>query len=643
MKKQKFACFDVFDTVLFRAVLAPSDVFRLIYLELIDANVLNRDNISEDAFVSARRGAESAARIGVEECTLQQIWDILADYLGQDCARIGAEMEEKAERDVLYPNADIVPSLHERRMNGERIVFISDMYLSASFLRSVLEEFGIWQDGDAIFVSSDEGAQKHTGRLYKKVRNQLGGSPRDYHMTGDNRRSDVLRARLSGWRARHYRGGALNQYEQNLMNSLQISALPKSALVGLIRKYRCGLLNGHVSRFTSDFLGISSFLWALWAIRTAEARGLTTLKFAARDGYQAWVAACALKDSNVTKIESDYFYCSRASIYYANIKNLETDIDWIASRTSDLTPNKLFRNLKLEPADALASLNSTIDPDAVLSEEQFGSLKEQITQSDLTKEILDGATAQRALATAYLNQEGMLSSDSWALVDIGWHLNVQSQIANLAGTERTKGLYLYLSESRVPPSRSGMAIAMIPANIGDSDHPEEPGVFQATTIAEHLLGMAPHGTTLSYVRDPQNQVVPVQKEIEAPEAAGKEAVANEVKQFAEENAAFLGRLFEAPELCAEAVLRVTNAFLGRPMRAALSSLPELLSVGQGMQNEDDKKLLKPIGLSDAVTALLVLARIKRRGNFEWLHGRLVMSGPFASPGIYFSNLLKNGR
>lgn len=640
MKNQKFACFDVFDTVLFRAVLAPSDVFRIVYMELIDAGILNRDTVCEDAFVGARRNAEATVRVGVEECTLEQIWNKLTEYLGENCAQLGAELEEKAERDVLYPNAEIVDSLHRRRKNGERVIFVSDMYLSTQFLQSVLESFEIWHDGDIIFVSSDEGAQKRTGRLYKKVRDQLGGNPRDYHMTGDNRRSDVLRARLAGWRARHYQGGELNQYERSLVNSLQMDALPKSALIGLIRKYRCGTSKNKISRYASDFLGISSFLWALWAIRTAEVRGVTTLKFAARDGYQAWVAARALKVAEVTDVESDYFYCSRTSIYYATIQDLEKDIDWFSNRTSNLTPRKLFKNLRLNSADAIDILGSSLNLDAVLSDAELGNLNQQITNSDLACKILEGAKEQRALATEYLNQQGMLCSESWALVDIGWHLNVQSKIANLTGVEHIKGLYLYLSETRVPRSESGMALAMIPAKFGDERHRALPQIFKGTTVAEHLLGMAPHGTTLSYARDAQHRIVPVHKAIGASEAAGKELITKEVRRFAEDNAAFLSRLFITPESCAEGFLRITNAFLDRPTKAALSCLPELLFVGEGLQNEDDIKLLKPIGLSDIGTALLVLMRIKRRGNFEWLSGRLVMSGPLASPGILLAKLLK---
>ena len=85
MNKPNFACFDIFDTVLFRAVLAPSDVFRLVYLDLVDLKVLDPIEVDEDAFVAARRGAEDAAKVGVAECTLGQIWNHLALHLGKEC------------------------------------------------------------------------------------------------------------------------------------------------------------------------------------------------------------------------------------------------------------------------------------------------------------------------------------------------------------------------------------------------------------------------------------------------------------------------------------------------------------------------------------------------------------------------------
>ena len=266
MKKPKFACFDIFDTVLFRAVLAPSDVFRLVYLDLVELEVLKPIEVDEDAFVAARRSAEDAAKIGVPECTLEQIWSHLALHLGKDCASVGMEAEKRAECQVLYPNAEIVETVRQNRAVGRTIVFISDMYLSGAFLKGVLMDLNIWKDGDEIFVSSDEGARKHTGTLYKKVRKELGGSARNYHMTGDNRRSDVLRARLAGWRARHYRGGKINEYERSLSASLVTNRLQKSVLVGGIRKYRNGVAEEQLPRFTTDFMGLVSFFWALWAI-----------------------------------------------------------------------------------------------------------------------------------------------------------------------------------------------------------------------------------------------------------------------------------------------------------------------------------------------------------------------------------------
>ncbi len=642
MHQQKFACYDLFDTVLFRAVLAPSDVFRLIHRKLLKDGIVDEARIGEDAFVAARRCAETKARVGVEECTLDEIWTLLAADLGSDCATLGVKLEEEAERQVLYPNAEIVNLLRKQRAKGETIVFISDMYHSTKFLKSVLIDLGIWENNDHIFVSSCEGAQKHTGRLYTKVRAALGGNPRSYRMTGDNRRSDVLRARLAGWRARHYRGQQLNRYERTLLQKLNTTRLQKSVLVGTIRRFRCADQSHRTSRFVSDFLGLVAMFWALWAIRQAQAQGVHRLKFAARDGYQAWVAAEALHNLGVTSVKCDYFYSSRASLYFANINNFEEDLDWIANQSEELTAKKVYQYLNLDTDAIKTSLPANLTELDALSADDYRALKENLLQSGLAEHVIDAAANQRALVLKFLEQEHMMSDEVWAIADIGWHLNVQAQIANIAGVDRTRGLYLYLSEKRQPPSSCGVASAMLPTIAEDAKVESIPSIWRYTTIAEHLLSMAPHGTTTGYAQAPNGTVVPVCKNINETEREGKEAIATEVRKFVTENGAEFAVLFDSDQSCTEALRQITNVFIDHPTRDALKGLPGLLSVGRGMRNEGDKKLLQPIGFLDILNAVLVILRIRRRGNFEWLHGRLVMTGPMATIGIHISNFLRRG-
>ena len=374
--------------------------------------------------------------------------------------------------------------------------------------------------------------------------------------------------------------------------------------------------------------------------RRAEALGIRRLKFAARDGYQAWVAAKTLQDLGFTEVECDYFYSSRAALYFANVINLETDLAWLDGQVPSLSPKKFFKYLSIDIEIAKNILPKFGSINKKLSKNEYDRFKKSIISSDLAGIILRNAASQRELFRDYLRQEKMLGDETWALVDVGWHLNVQSQLSSFTNLDKTRGLYLYISENRQPPAKTGMATSMLPAKIEDVRGEPQPAIWRYTTITEHLFSMAPHGTTLGYERNDQSQVIPVCKCISGEERQGNAALAEQTKRFVHENAAQLARLFSTDADCAEAFRRISDTFLDRPPRGALEGLPEILSVSRELSDENDQKLLKPIGFSDLINIVLVLLRLKRRAGFEWLHGRLVLTGPVASMMISLSNFMR---
>lgn len=43
------------------------------------------------------------------------------------------------------------------------------MYLPSDFLKSLLQRFGFWEEGDRIYVSGEIGLTKYSGNLFRYV------------------------------------------------------------------------------------------------------------------------------------------------------------------------------------------------------------------------------------------------------------------------------------------------------------------------------------------------------------------------------------------------------------------------------------------------------------------------------------------
>lgn len=186
--------FDIFDTLLFRRVKKPTDLFTLMEKEngLFDFHD-NRIRAEADA----RRAAGGNGEIGIRE-----ICERLAKRYGID-ARTLAEREMEAEREICYANEAMVELCRLLEEKGKRMIAVSDMYLPRQFLRELLDGCG-YQMIERVFVSGEYGAGKTGGALQRVVSAELGDGLRYVHI-GDNQQSDVLGSKAAGWDAVWYR------------------------------------------------------------------------------------------------------------------------------------------------------------------------------------------------------------------------------------------------------------------------------------------------------------------------------------------------------------------------------------------------------------------------------------------------------
>lgn len=196
--------FDVFDTLLTRPVLEPSDLF------VLTEPAWCQKGFPGD-FVALRLQAERIARMKmqqsthpVEEPTLDAIYDALAEITALPTGAMDAiqRAELDNERRSLSPRATIRAIYNYAIEKGKRIVAVSDTYAPHDFVLSVLRSNG-FTSIERLYVSSEIGRCKATGKLFPLVLRDLDAPAAKVLHIGDNRRSDFLRPREAGLHAFH--------------------------------------------------------------------------------------------------------------------------------------------------------------------------------------------------------------------------------------------------------------------------------------------------------------------------------------------------------------------------------------------------------------------------------------------------------
>ena len=181
IKGYNYISFDIFDTLLRRKVLHPTDVFTIV-----------GEKNGDFSFKEKRIKAEIEARQHAtgEEVTLDDIYK----ELGKEYETYKQD-ELEVESNQLSANPFLFEAYRYCQSQGKQIIITSDMYLPKVFLQKILHQNGIVFDH--CFVSSEYGVQKVTGRLFRKELEALHISPSQIIHVGDSVRADAIGA----WRA----------------------------------------------------------------------------------------------------------------------------------------------------------------------------------------------------------------------------------------------------------------------------------------------------------------------------------------------------------------------------------------------------------------------------------------------------------
>ena len=307
----EISSFDIFDTCLIRKCGTPENFFDVFSLRAFDGDA---EEWARQEFVAARVLAQQS--IQSASTTLQDIWDAFSWThpllkSKDDLYRL----EQDLEREMLVPVLAMRDKVNNCRKCGDKIIFISDMYLSSEFLISVLRECGFFQDGDALYVSCECNASKWNGELFQYVKEKEGlKSFRHWHHYGDNKVGDYKAPKKLGIKCTLINHEYTPYQKQWKDNDYSLGFKYPSILAGLGRALHYSTeLTTHTD-FVLDIIAPFYCSLVYRMMKDAKQRGIKRLYFCARDAYEMHQIALKYK-SLFPGIDCRFLYISKKSLY----------------------------------------------------------------------------------------------------------------------------------------------------------------------------------------------------------------------------------------------------------------------------------------------------------------------------------------
>lgn len=397
--------FDLFDTLIKRKHLAVNEIHDTVSAYLL-ARLGRSASTTPGKLTLTRYNITSFLKTSphtrMEEPSLRDVWaHALSAHGGRspdDPTIIDDAIDFEFELELQ--NLDLVTGARDvlRRMqaDGKRLIAISDMYFTHAQIEAVLEKLGILSFFEKVYVSSNIGLTKQTGRLFSHVLEDLCLSPVDLHHVGDNPHSDVAMGREIGL--------SVTQIDQHELLHIQRPAYGRRT---------------DIHDEMADLVKLFLFKVLLRSIKNETKQ----IYFASRDGLlihevlKRWSSPLVGRYLDRSP-KADLFLSRAMSCWLA----LNFQGDWLTQAVGfafwlcqgSATPRQISDLFGLDEVpssldDVLYS--SARDTVVVVGAYQAAGLEERVRASILEK---------RRAAEAYLRDVGFFSIDHATLCDVGY-------------------------------------------------------------------------------------------------------------------------------------------------------------------------------------------------------------------------------
>lgn len=481
---RKLLCLDVFDTLLVRSTEPPGRVRDATAERATLVFGARGISVPGVLFRAVRDHAEDQLRSenASRETTLDAVMLRTAETLAGSehagaIARELAEHEQAAEAASVSAAEGAAETLEAAQAAGLRVVAVSDMYLEEPRVRALLEAVGL--EVDAVYVSAQRGATKHSGELFRLVLAEEGVAAEEAFHAGDHAVSDARSPRSEGLGAVH------------LVDSRYPSRLARAE--GLARGWGDHVLGPEsdsgdpLESVASGAVAPVVFRYLVHLLLRSAEVGASRIAFVAREGIVLErLAQTVVRNVRIfggtAPVPTRVLHASRASLTLPACGG----IDGFDSFTRELAA---FRGLGAEE---------------MLERCVLAGAGPQATGH--TPETLCGSARAALLAT--LRSEDLVGGTT-VLADVGWNATIQTlldralRLSAAEAHERTRLVGVYLGrEHHFTAGWSPASDSVVePGVVYDAARPEprESAIGECKELFEVFLASGT-GTTLGYRR-----------------------------------------------------------------------------------------------------------------------------------------------
>lgn len=474
--------FDIFDTLLFRKVNRPEDIFVMLEkLTGIEGFAKKREELQMQASMKAER------ECGLPHADLDYIYNYISMNMSEDAdfEKI-KQLEIELERDALFTNKEIKEIYDYAKAKNKKVIAVSDMYLMKKDIKVYLDDNG-YEELDAIYVSADEHKTKYNGDIFKYVAEKEHVSCDKILHIGDNYQSDYVNAVKAGVKAFHY----------------------KAYSIGPLKKDKFPAVNviNSVTRNSDDFwynLGakVGGPLYSgiyEWFTKRIKKEKYDKIFFLARDGY---ILYNICKERHMENI--DYLYVSRRGLLLAGITELDNEsLDLLPPYTIGQTVKEVLEYLNVKEVctkgitqAGFSGINAKIK-----NREDMARFKKIYKANE--EAFLKRCEYERQNALKYFTEKGFMDVDS-IVFDCGWNGSSQYLLDRFLDAAGYKGSnqFLYIGIKNSEKSKVQLHDKKYDTYIFDIDKNKElqSRVMQAVVLFELFFG-APHESLWYYGED----------------------------------------------------------------------------------------------------------------------------------------------
>jgi len=434
---------DIFDTLLWRQVAEPSDLFAIVGERLRRRGQL-ASRLEPEAFRNLRRHAEHQARLARAhafndlEVTLEEIYARMPDWMFTPTGReVAVDTELAAEHETLVPDLDVVALLVAAKRAGKQVVAVSDTYFAEAQLRDLLDQPGLGElEIDRLFSSSEHRRSKADGLLGVMLEATGVSGAAVVHL-GDNPDADFVPAEALG-----IQPVAFDRHPDDLVELLEAeSRFTDPASATSVIRPELTSLRGKVAtraelsalppalrpfwRTGALVLGPVMAGFGEWVQECAAERRLSRVFCFMREGELLVDVVNRAGAALNSPVRAERLWLNRETLAAAAIGDAtREELGALLVRRRTPSVAQLLRAVGLGVSDvpAFASHAETRLDDVTIRENLLATLLED---QALRSRVVEHARTQRERIVGYV--EGLLEDgdDLMGVVDLGWGASAQ--------------------------------------------------------------------------------------------------------------------------------------------------------------------------------------------------------------------------